>query len=178
MRRKYIFYEKEVEIRKGDIVNPELQLFNSYDTSWPFILILGAFRVICTNGLVVGEKYLHFKKRHIFNFDKIDIREQISTSVDRLKLQTKQWKKWDAQRLTLDIYNNVIESMKLGKAALETVEAQIWEEAEDIDDDGVPIMSLWTFYNVITWYISHWSVSLNHRVEMERRLRSAIGGIN
>jgi len=61
----YRFYERSVDIKPGDTINPELQLFNSYDTSWPFIVILGAYRVVCSNGLVVGEKYLHLRKRHV-----------------------------------------------------------------------------------------------------------------
>ena len=39
MRGTYRFYEKSVEIKKGDKVNPELHLFNSYDTTWPFIIL-------------------------------------------------------------------------------------------------------------------------------------------
>ena len=31
--------------------------------------------------------------------------------------------------------------------------------------------SLWQFYNVVTWYITHHAALLNHRVEMEKRLR-------
>jgi hypothetical protein len=42
MRMKYLFPEIEVEIAKDDVVNPELQLFNSYDTTWPFTVILGS----------------------------------------------------------------------------------------------------------------------------------------
>ena len=34
-------------------------------------------------------------------------------------------------------------------------------------------MSLWQFYNMVTWYISHHASSLNHRVELERRLNKA-----
>lgn len=58
MWRTYRFPELYVEIKSGDRVNPELHLYNSYDLTWPFILTLGAWRMICTNGLVVGEKYL------------------------------------------------------------------------------------------------------------------------
>jgi integrase len=59
MRRGYVFPDITVEISSGDDINPELQLFNSYDTTWPFIVILGAFRLICTNGLVIGKKFLY-----------------------------------------------------------------------------------------------------------------------
>ena len=94
MRVIYRFYKKSVEIKKGDTVNPELHLFNSYDITWPFIVLIGAFRFVCANGLVVGEKYLHLRKRHVYHFDQMDIKEQVSTALKRFNLQTNQWKKW------------------------------------------------------------------------------------
>ena len=73
MRRKYVFPDISVEIERGDKVNPELQLYNSYDTTWPFIVILGAFRIICTNGLVVGKRFLHIRKRHVWDLEELDV---------------------------------------------------------------------------------------------------------
>jgi len=57
---------------------------------------------------------------------------------------------------------------------MELIEERTAHETKDYTDKGFPIMNLWIFYNVLTWYITHRAVSLNHRVEMERRLRSAI----
>ena len=174
MRMTYSFYEKSVEIKKGDTVNPELHLFNSYDTTWPFIVLIGAFRFVCANGLVVGEKYLHLRKRHVYHFEDMDLKEQVSTALKRFKLQTNQWKKWPDRQLTEKTYENVIKTMKFGKNALEQIEERMAHETKDYTDDGFPIMNLWIFYNILTWYITHQAVSLNHRVEMERKLRSAI----
>jgi hypothetical protein len=44
MRRTYRFLEVEIEISPGDMITPQLLLFNSYDTEWPFMVLLGAFR--------------------------------------------------------------------------------------------------------------------------------------
>jgi hypothetical protein len=38
----------------------------------------------------------------------------------------------------------------------------------------LPATSLWQFYNVVTWYISHHAASLNHRVELEKQLREIV----
>jgi hypothetical protein len=62
MRTAYCFHEIKVDLTEGDPVNPEIHLFNSYDVSWPFTLILGAFRMVCSNGLVIGKKFLHIRK--------------------------------------------------------------------------------------------------------------------
>ena len=173
MRVTYRFYKKSVEMKKGDTVNPEIHVFNSYDTTWPFIVLIGAFRFVCANGLVVGEKYLHLRKRHVYHFDEIDLKEQVSTALKRFKSQTNQWQKWTGRQLTEKIYGNVMKTMKFGKKAMEVIEERVAHEAKDYTDNGFPIMNLWIYYNVLTWYITHQAVSLNHRVELERRLRLA-----
>lgn len=178
MRRKYVFSEISVSIEGNDRVNPEIQLFNSYDTTWPFIVLLGAFRLVCTNGLVVGEKFLHFRKRHVFDFDQIRLNEQVSTALKRFELQTEEWKKWTNRLLTVAVYNQVIAAMKFGKKAAGEIEERAFQEADGYDDyNDFPVIKLWAFFNILTWYITHRTVSLNHRVEMEGRLRSALSRI-
>ena len=86
MRMIFRFYNKSELIQIDDAVSPELHLFNSYDTTWPLIVLIGAFRYICTNGLVVGEKYLHLRKRHVYHFDDMNLKEQVLTALIRFNL--------------------------------------------------------------------------------------------
>jgi hypothetical protein len=65
-------------------------------------------------------------------------------------------------------------AMELRVRAQKEVRSRMEVEAKDRNDNGFPIMSLWAFFNVLTWFITHRAVSLNHRVEMERRLRGAV----
>ncbi len=174
MRRTYRFPDIAIEIGKGDPVNLELHLFNSYDVSWPFIVLLGAFRLICSNGLVIGKRFLYVRKRHVFNLEKLDLEAEISTALNRFTLQTKEWERWSSFQLTPAAHNKVMEHMKFGKTAKETIEGKVEREAAGHDGEGFPIITLWVFYNILTWYITFKTVSLNHRVEMERRLRDAM----
>ena len=174
MCRTYRFYKKSVEIKKGDTVNPQLHLYNSYDITWPFIVLIGAFRFVCANGLVVGEKYLYLRKRHVYHFDQMDIEEQVATALKGFNLQTNQWKRWTEIKLTEKIYIKVMKTMKFGKKAMGEIENRTAQEASGVTDNRFPIMNLWIFFNILTWYITHRNVSLNHRVEMERRLRTAL----
>jgi hypothetical protein len=176
MRRTYRFPEVSVEIgtRDKDIVNPELHLFNSYDVTWPFIIILGAFRLICTNGLVVGKKFLHLRKRHVYELEKINVQEEVSTALARFELQINQWGEWAQRRLTEKTYTHVMNAMEFGKKARKEIKGRIEREAKGFDDNYVPVMSVWIFFNILTWYITHRTVSLNHRVDMEKRLRVAM----
>ena len=178
MRRLYRLSEVKVEIQPGDSINPELQLLNSYDTAWSFILLLGAFRIVCSNGLVVGKQFLRLKKRHVADFEKIDLQERISTALMQLTSQCDQWKRWAENQLTDQTYDKVLSAMDFSKKALVEIRRRLAQEAKGFSENGIPIMSLWIFFNVLTWYITHRTVSLNHRVEMERRLRSAIHHFN
>jgi len=125
MRRTYRFPKRSVEIQERDIVNPELHLFNSYDVTWPFIILLGAFRLICTNGLVVGEKFLYLNKRHILGLDQIDPKEQVSTAFKRFNKQTDKWKEWAERQLTEKTYSQVMKTMRFGKKAKQEIKGRI-----------------------------------------------------
>jgi len=173
MLRTYQFKEKTAEIRPGDYINPEIHLYNSYDTSWPFVLTLGAYRVLCKNGPTVKEKYLHLRRRHVIDLERVDLQKQINTALRHFNLQARQWEKWTDRRLEERTYIKVLEAMKLGERAVEEIEEWTFEEAAGFNDNGFPITSVWLFFNVLTWYITHRAVSLNHRVEMEKRLRFA-----
>jgi len=174
MRRSYGFEKVTVEVGLGEKVHPELLLYNSYDLTWPLILLLGAFRFVCTNGLIVGEKFYQFRKRHVLELERMDFTEQVVTALERFKKQVETWKRWETQPLSLITYEKVMKAMGFGKRATETVEGRINEDVEGFLDDGYPQPTVWMFYNVITWYITHRTVSLNHRVELENRLRRAV----
>jgi hypothetical protein len=174
LRRKYVFPDISVEIRQGDKVNLELQLLNSYDVTWPFTVLLGAFRLVCSNGLVIGKKFLHFRKRHIQDLGQIGLKDQVSTALNRFEMQTQQWKEWTNRTLTANVHTQIMNAMQLGNKAGEDIEHRIFQEAGDCDDNGFPIISLWAFFNILTWHITHRAVSLNHRVVLEKRLRAAM----
>ena len=174
MRTTYRFTEVAVEVQAGDVIKPQLHLCNSYDLSWPLIVHLGAFRVVCTNGLVVREEFFHLRKRHIIALDQMHLRKEVSTALQRFYLQTKEWKNWAERQITEDLYTEVMKAMNLGKKAAEEIEDRVHKEAEGFDGNAFPIISLWVFFNILTWYITHKAASLNHRVEMEKRLRAAM----
>ena len=173
MRRTYRFIEIGVEIAKGDVVNPELILLNSYDTAWPFMVLLGAFRIVCTNGLVVGQKFLHLRKRHLYEVGQINVAEEVGTALMRFNQQARQWKGWMGKMITPKAYGKVLGAMKLGIKAKEEVESKVFKEAHGFDSDDFPIITVWRFYNILTWHITHNAASLNHQVELEGRLRRA-----
>ena len=71
-------------------------------------------------------------------------------------------------------YKNIMKVMNLGEKARGDISDRLEQEAEESQGDGFPIITTWTFYNILTWYITHRTVSLNHQTEIERRLRRAM----
>jgi hypothetical protein len=173
MRRTYRFNGNAAEIEKGDLIYPEIHLLNSYDKTWPFFILLGALRAVCENGLVFGHGLLYLRRRHIYQLGQINVAEEVATALKRFNRQTMEWKGWTERRLTKGRYAKVLEIMKLGIKAREQVEQTVAEQASGFDPDGFPILSIWDFYNILAWHVTHDSVSLNHRVDMEERLRAA-----
>lgn len=174
MRRKYRFTDIQIDIRPNDYVHPELQLFNSYDVSWPLFIVVGAFRFVCANGLVVGKKFLQMRKRHIIELDRMDIDLELKTAIGRIENQATQWKEWATTPLPADAYEQTMKTMKFGKKALAIINDKVAGKKTGGDPDKSPELTIWAFYNILTWYITHRGVSLNHRVELERRLRVAM----
>lgn len=174
MRCKYSFPGISVEVAPEDRINLELNLFNSYDLSWPFIITLGAFRLICSNGLIIGHKYFCLRKRHIFHMQDLLVEEELTSAIQKFNLQSDEWKKWSEIRLTPEVYNLVMETMAFGVKAKNKIDEKVCQDSQSKTDLGFPVISMWAFYNVLTWYISHCAASLNHQVHMEKLLRNAL----
>ena len=62
---KFRFKDTKVEIAKGDFVNPEVIIRNSYDGSTEVQAMGGAYRLVCSNGMVVGYTIDKKSARHI-----------------------------------------------------------------------------------------------------------------
>jgi len=174
MRRAYRFENIGVEIAVDDVVHLELLLFNSYDCTWPFSLILGAFRLICSNGLTVGKEFFRLRQKHIVDLDQFDLKKDVTNALSQFNKQSELWKRWTDRPLTPQIYNGVMGTMDFGLEATDSIHRRVYDDTSELDQDYFPIMSIWIFYNVLTWYITHRTVSLNHRIELERRLRKAM----
>lgn len=82
----YSFNEEMIEIRKGDFVKLQFIVRNSYNGSSSLQIMLGAFRLVCTNGMIIGKKFFSFSQRHIGAGGEIKI-ETIREKVEFLTAQ-------------------------------------------------------------------------------------------
>ena len=75
-RWTYRLNDTKVKVAKDDYLNPEITITNSYDGSTEASAIGGAFRLVCSNGMVIGYALSKQGHRHIV-WDK-------SAEIDRL----------------------------------------------------------------------------------------------
>lgn len=157
---KGVFIDVPYEIKRGDIVNPTVEYTNSYDGAWPEGIFFGAFRVICSNGLTVGEQFFRDAARHIGE-ERRNILLDFEKALHGFSMQTDLWRGWVDRELAI-ANTDSLENIDLTKK----VKGEI---VEDVSDN--PEMDLWTFYNIITAVITHKIASLNKRMYMWGRLQ-------
>ena len=49
----YIIEDRAIQISKGDVIKPRIQIRHSYNGLTKYSIVFGYFRLICTNGLVI-----------------------------------------------------------------------------------------------------------------------------
>ena len=80
---KWIIKGVKVKIAKDDYVNPEILIRNSYDGSCQVHILTGAYRILCSNGLVIGTTISQKSSRHsIHNVHLDNIEDYIRDSVN------------------------------------------------------------------------------------------------
>jgi len=81
------FPKEKVNIGKNDDLTPEIIIKNSYDGTVGLNILAGAFRLVCSNGLVIGIIAENYKNKHsVYNVALDDIESVIKRTVDKTKL--------------------------------------------------------------------------------------------
>jgi hypothetical protein len=175
MEVKYTFPDVEVDITgRGDKVNPQLIIRNSYDGGWKFGIMLGAFRLVCSNGLVIGKRIYMLKQMHYENLvlDRISI--ELENALHNFSIQTKIWEKWVDRVTTHEEFEDIVEKLNPSQK-----EAQhIIDEVEKDTNLVKGKLTLWMLYNIITAMITHMTRSQNKRINMEDKARKAFERFN
>ena len=61
---KFRIPDIKIKVTKGDYLNPEIIIKNSYDGTCEVNALAGAFRLICTNGMIIGHIFGKSGIRH------------------------------------------------------------------------------------------------------------------
>jgi len=169
MRLKVKFPEVDYQIRNGDTVNPEISVFNSYDLGWKLRGSFGAFRLVCSNGLMIGEKWAQFAKRHLDSLLVSELVESVKGGMVEFSEQTNQWKRWAELKLNDDRYAVLWEQLPFSEKEKEKIEELPEEQTKLLLPDALKKgeLTLWDFNSVITQYVTHEIESDLRRADIE-----------
>lgn len=91
------FRNSDVIPQKGDLI-PEIVLTNSHDGSSAFQISAGLYRLICSNGLTIGDDQMMVRQRHSGRID--DIIEGVFSVIDEMPVVLDTAKEWQGIQLT------------------------------------------------------------------------------
>ena len=173
---KLILKDIAYEIRKGDFVNPSLEIFGSYNRQWATKMLFGAFRLVCTNGLVVGVTFDIYYRRHLSVFDPADAIDMVRNADNIFTAQTETWKSWSNTLALPEDYEKLVQPLGLSKHDLEAIGNEVEASSgQTIDALRLRTLDKWSLYNIVTQYLSH-SIkgSLNRQAYMFMKLRNSL----
>lgn len=169
---EWTFPEVSYQITKGDIVHPSIHVNTSYDSSTLLSVLFGAFRIVCSNGLVIGDQFANYKKKHTQVFNLEGIKNAISIGMDNFSDQVNLWKTWVDKNTTSTEYEYVMNTMKFNKAETEEIHSVVEKNSGvTLTDIKTKTLTYWIFYNILTQYITHKVQSKLRKFQLNEQLR-------
>jgi len=150
--RSYIFPEHKISIGRGrrDVTNLRLNVINSYDGSTNLRINMGGYRVVCANGMVVGDDVSNYVARHTSGFQVNEVKTRVAASVDNFMRMGDQWRRWSKELCTDDKAIGLIKAFSRGSAAMNTRLFDIW-----LTESGTLGKTMWAFFNTLTYWSTH-----------------------
>lgn len=147
----YSLPDHTVEIRPNDRVSLQFIVKNSYDGTNALHIMLGAFRLVCTNGMIIGKRFSTFTQKHVGSeaetIDAAKLKDKVETITAQFQKTLPLMQSMAATPVTIDpdeLFNH--KQLHIPKY-LTALAAEEYTRADD--------QSLWGFYNALTWAITH-----------------------
>ena len=157
--RTYRMPAHRVDIGDGDPVDLMLKVQNSYDGSRRFGMNFGAFRILCSNGLVIGNNMCEVKAKHTDGLDIAAVTNHLANAIDVFIESTALWAQWRDTPCPDGIHQNVIETLPgISEAAKERISA-FYDRAQHEHGRNV-----WTLYNALTEWSTHDEIKESARI--------------
>lgn len=146
----YTFPAHRIEVKKDDPMDLKISVLNSYDGSWKFMSLVGALRLACLNGQVIGDFFSSFYGKHTMNLDTEVAVDRLETSLDVYLQNAEYWKQYPKISVTdlqaQNVFLNLAGTSKVLNGVLEDIYSKY------TDDMG---SNLWALFNTLTDWSSH-----------------------
>lgn len=165
-----IFPKIEMEVSEGDIVRMMMIAKNSYNGMNSLQVIFGAFRLVCSNGMILGTQFISFNYKHIGNVGGMND-----------ALITNQYQDAYAQYIKLfgeraPMIKRMSTKLVIGTGTefkKERTELPVYllKEAEAQFNSGND-RTVWGYYNALTYAITHKRRSENQDVYIDYGIKA------
>jgi len=145
MFRKYTFNDVALEFEPGDLVKLCLELTNSYDGVMRAGFNLIGHRLVCENGLIIGEKMQSIHAKHFSSFDLKDLSQRLENSIPMFEQALEHWKEWRNIAISTD---GAVEMLKKSLIPAKT-------QLEIIEKFKSEQPNKWGLFQAATWVTSH-----------------------
>ena len=146
----YTFPAHRIEVKKDDPMDLKISVLNSYDGSWKFMSLVGALRLACLNGQVIGDFFSSFYGKHTMNLDTDVAVDRLETSLDVYLQNAEYWKQYPKIEVNPLQAHNVFINLAGTSKVLEAVLLEIYSKYTD--EMG---HNLWALFNTLTDWSSH-----------------------
>lgn len=155
--RQYIFPNHLIDFN-GESIMMRIVVINSYDGSANFSLQVGGFRIVCTNGLVTGNRFMNLNQRHKGTVNLASIEKQIVTASKSFQEMGKQWEAMLATTIT----NKQIENLCAEFASMDGDKVSFTKYGlmNDLFENHAKTLgrNWWAAYNSLTAWATHYEV--------------------
>jgi hypothetical protein len=99
-----IYFPDEYSLRDshGERVDLRLECFNAVDGSSRLIVLFGWYRLVCANGMVIGESRIEIRERHGEPLEIDSLPERIASSLDAAQADRRRLEDWERVRIDIE----------------------------------------------------------------------------
>lgn len=163
---------------KPDIVHPTMEAFASYDTSLAQQMIMGGFRTVCSNGMIVGKILAKYKKKHTASLDIERARMVLTEGMRDYSDTVDLWLSYAEREAELSEIN-CYDALGFNADEKRNVEAKIkslgkvkkWDDEEP--DNRVVSIDAWTLLNIFTEEATHRIPDVNRQLKVQQNISKA-----
>lgn len=146
----YRFPAHRVAIKEGDEMDLQINVLNSYDGSWKFMSLVGAYRLLCTNGQIIGDSFSSYYGKHTKSLDIDYAINKLEDSLEVYLHNAELWKRYPTSKITIHQANNVLLRLSNGNDKMmellnSTYQKYVFEMGHN----------LWALFNTLTDWSSH-----------------------
>jgi len=146
----YRFPAHRIAVTEGDEMDLMITVLNSYDGSWKFMSMVGAYRMLCTNGQIIGDSFSSYYGKHTKSLDVDYAINKLEDSLEVYLQNAELWKQYPTVKISIREANNVLLQLANGNDKMMEVLNSSYQKY--VFEMG---HNLWALFNTLTDWSSH-----------------------